>query len=1015
MKNKPTVFIIGFLACLFFMHPMFPQSKKVSGKTQKVISIPWAKTYYFSSSTGNDSYSPEQARHRETPWQSIEKLNSIMGLLQGGDSILLKRGDTFPGTVVFTKSGWNRDMRIVLGAYGNGNAPVITGFVPIRKWKQIKKNIWQAACPGYDTVSNVLINGHQQPLGRYPNTGYLKIAGHRGKQQILPAKELKQDWTGAEVVVRDRRWILDRAVIYAQEDSTLSISSSLTYEPIDGFGFFIQRHINTLDQDGEWYYDPKDQQLYIYFNDDPNKQTCLISTIAELIHLQEQTGYVAIENIVLNGAAINAITMRGVSDIAIKNVSISYTGCRALDARYSRKLEFNNNAIQESNSEGICFEYCTDVRIKHNTLENIGLLAGMGLGGHHVYSAMSLSGEDYTVEDNVINNVGYLGIYFWCKKIKIFNNIISNFCRVKDDGGGIYTFANVKDFAHDQVIEGNTIIHGKGAADGTPYYNPFATGIYLDDNTSEVNIAGNTIIDCSHSGIYVRNSRDIRITGNIVGDNPTQIVYSHDTTSNTFSISGCEMYDNILLSRSQRQHAVSIATVDDLDTTLLSDRNIFYHSPLDSNCVIVEYYKKGIFTRKVFPLEDWRRSQRQDLHSLSQSFGRDFAEINSVTGDNLIQHEALPDKGGWMCWSAGNNCQIEIDNDMRSLGAGLKLSFQSITGRRESKMYAFANSFRVVKGKYYVLYFSAKASVKGLPLAVDVRSAQRPSDLLDGTAFFRLDTAVHHYHYIFKAHDNDPLARLDFEMEEGLHEAWIGNVEFYEAEIDNNNEREFLKLEVNRTATPRTIHIEEPYVLVNGTVPGDEISIPPYSSIVLLKDATCNSSSVEFNIVKRRELDSAFDYYWYGLVAFVLIIVASLFFWRRKRIYKWPGAGCLVLLIGLLTLGMWKRNYVIEGTLALSNENIVFNQRQFPVTSLNSLSFNIQGYEGQRLLPYRSSGLVASGIDNYVIIETSDGKRQTCQFQLKSFDDLNRIKEVINCWKHKIPGVVQAHVSVDWI
>ena len=58
-----------------------------------------AKNYYFSSSTGNDSYTSLQAQNPLTPWQTLGKLNSFFSSLIPGDSVLLKRGDVFVGNI----------------------------------------------------------------------------------------------------------------------------------------------------------------------------------------------------------------------------------------------------------------------------------------------------------------------------------------------------------------------------------------------------------------------------------------------------------------------------------------------------------------------------------------------------------------------------------------------------------------------------------------------------------------------------------------------------------------------------------------------------------------------------------------------------------------------------------------------------------------------------------------------------------------------------------------------------
>src|SRR5438270_13852861 len=97
-----------------------------------------AATYYFSSSSGDDSRTPAQAQDPNTPWKSLEKLNSFSQNLKPGDQILFKRNDVFYGGIKISKSG-NESAPIILGAYGTGAKPVISGFTTASGWNSLGK------------------------------------------------------------------------------------------------------------------------------------------------------------------------------------------------------------------------------------------------------------------------------------------------------------------------------------------------------------------------------------------------------------------------------------------------------------------------------------------------------------------------------------------------------------------------------------------------------------------------------------------------------------------------------------------------------------------------------------------------------------------------------------------------------------------------------------------------------------------------------------------------------------
>ena len=53
------------------------------------------RKFYFSSTTGNDSYTTAQAQNPATPWKTLAKLNSLSAIAAPGDTFAFKRGDMF--------------------------------------------------------------------------------------------------------------------------------------------------------------------------------------------------------------------------------------------------------------------------------------------------------------------------------------------------------------------------------------------------------------------------------------------------------------------------------------------------------------------------------------------------------------------------------------------------------------------------------------------------------------------------------------------------------------------------------------------------------------------------------------------------------------------------------------------------------------------------------------------------------------------------------------------------------
>src|SRR5688500_4855946 len=145
-----------------------------------------ASTYYFSATSGDDSRTSIEAQNPSTPWKTLNKLNSFFSSLQPGDIVLLKRGETFYGSITVNQSGTG-SAPITIGAYGTGNRPVITSLVTLSGWKadSVYSGVYESAAnSAFDAeVRIVLLNSVVKQIGRYPNAntankGYLTLESH---------------------------------------------------------------------------------------------------------------------------------------------------------------------------------------------------------------------------------------------------------------------------------------------------------------------------------------------------------------------------------------------------------------------------------------------------------------------------------------------------------------------------------------------------------------------------------------------------------------------------------------------------------------------------------------------------------------------------------------------------------------------------------------------------------------------------------------------------------------------
>jgi parallel beta-helix repeat protein len=489
----------------------------------------WGNTYYFSSVNGDDTRSPAQAQQAATPWRSLAKLNQVFQQLQPGDSVLFKRGEAYYGSIVAGASG-AEGRPIVIAAYGQGYEPIISGFSRLTGWKSGSANgVWQAPCQGCGVRVNMVTVGNvAQPMGRYPNSGYLTIQSHSGNNSITDnGLSGSTDWTGAEVVIRKNRFIIDRNTVLSQQGGTLTYKGGSYYQPTDGFGYFIQNDIRTLDQPGEWYYDPKAQTMNIFYGAGPVPPDVMASSVETLVTIQGKQ-HIVFTGLTFTGSNGNAFNLSDAANIVLSSCRIDFTSLDAVNAIRSNNLTLSHLTVDHSNDNGINISgqsnTVSDCMVRHS-----GNIPGMG-NAEHSYIGINISGQHNTVQYSTVDTTGYVGIFFLGGPNLIKNNTVNYFCYLKDDGGGIYTWSGDIDSAKVRdagIITGNIVLNGETAPDGTDKaHAAIANGIYLDENSSGVEVSNNTVAHCT-SGIFLQDAHEVVVKGNTVYDNAAQIEIRH--------------------------------------------------------------------------------------------------------------------------------------------------------------------------------------------------------------------------------------------------------------------------------------------------------------------------------------------------------------------------------------------------------------------------------------------------------------------------------------------------------
>ncbi len=586
------------------------------------------RKFYFSSS-GNDNYSLIQAQNPATPWRSLEKLNSIMSILEPGDSVLFRRGDVFVGTITVTKSG-SESKPIVFAAYGNKNKPdpEINGRMNISQWSKTEKNIWVADASHLASAVNYFtIDNKAYAMGRFPNAdetpdGYMHIESADSTLSITD-NELKgePDWTGAELVIKPKRWLIDRNPITKHEDHTLWYKAFSRYVPAKGFGYFIQNHIRTLDKFGEWFYDTLSKKMYLHLGDkSPKDYTIQGSRYENLLEINNQSN-VEIYGLSFVGANKNSVNLNNVKGIVIRNCVMKYSGMNGINGSLAENILIENNKVLDVSNSGLTFmRGCSNIIVRGNTIKRCGIIDGAGPSGNSKTVGVSIGGDNNLLEFNTIDSIGYIGLIFTGDNVLIKNNTISNFTMNKDDGGGIYTVSGKKrgrDFKNRKII-GNIVMHGIGNGAGTsrPEFKS-AIGIYMDDGTSYVDIYDNIVGYCAEIGIFLHDARFVNVKNNLAYACDIPFAMHQDLIWEGGSMISNVIRKNIFVSPESNSFLESFRTQED---------NIKNFGDLDSNYFwypskniedTLRYFKETTWKSKYqnYSIRDWKQKYPFDQHS----------------------------------------------------------------------------------------------------------------------------------------------------------------------------------------------------------------------------------------------------------------------------------------------------------------------------------------------------------------------------------------------------------------
>lgn len=561
---------------------------------------------------------------------SLAKFNTIS--LQPGDVVNFNRGDVFPGAMTNLFGGTLANP-VTLTTYGSGAQPKFSGYTALTSWTLSSDNIYYATV-SQATVRNVLFDGKQVGMGRYPNVGYNYITSHVADSTISDPTIglIPFDPTGGEAVIRKDRYILDRHKIisrtgdlirYQQLNGDGDLGYTGSYWPQDSNGYFIQAHIGTLDLTGEWYFDATASRLYMYLPGGISGHTVSVATVESLFYLYSQSN-ISFNNLDFEGSNTYGGYMAGASRVTYRGCNFNNIGLVGLYGITDTTINLLNTSISNCLSNGLFIEYQGSYINVDSTCRfvNIGMITGMQRSGDGSGNAIGISADHITVKNSSIKKVGYCGISANGDSPNVKYNNLDTVCYNKDDGGGIYTYTGVG-----AKFISNYITHCFGDYNGA-HWNPdhnygMAAGIYIDNSNIARNatVDSNTIIYGDWAGIVHNNVSGNKIRKNRVANFRFGLLllnFDGGISGSTVKYNYVTAYNWQLPFRIEMGAANNLAAMGSIDSNYYQRDSTV--AGLFKTGMVSLYRNYGSRTTVEYTIPGWSSISTQDANTLSNTY-----------------------------------------------------------------------------------------------------------------------------------------------------------------------------------------------------------------------------------------------------------------------------------------------------------------------------------------------------------------------------------------------------------
>lgn len=796
----------------------------------------WATNIYLSSD-GDDLNNGTSAA---LAIKTIARLNTLWIQVSPGDTVFLRCGDIFTGTIKPTVSGTDASP-IVITSYGIGNQPIICGSVPVTNFTTYSGNVYMANLAGVSVhnIESVYMGSTLINPSRFPNSGYIYTTADADSVTLLASALSQPDgyFVGSNVTHRSRNWVYERRLVTSSEFGKINIDTAndFSYQTEIGRGLFFTNALKFIDSPDEWYYNQSTTTLYVWLNDTLNPNLLNVRVpIREYNYglLIDGRSHFKVENIAFTNGSMGGVRAQNATNIFLSGIKIYKTSGIGIFMNNVTKPKIVNCQISDMVNTGIQLSGCKNYKVTHNKISRCGL-NNYYINGYSRWGITSNSGYGGLIAFNFIDTVGSSGILLVDSFSVVEKNFINNSCASITDNGAIYLVAAGKSKQntpiHADTIRYNFICNTKGDTSGTTHRSTLVQGIDISDYSGHCYVAYNTVYDNAQDGIKVFGGFNNTVTHNLCfNNNETQ--FAMGTSLSLFKVT--DVANNLIVN-----NQFISANEDQLPFMLYADSTFYDFGVYDSNFYFNPYghvslslkYESGSTTFFRMPfLSRWKTLQtNNNQHSMEGKPTFFHFKITDTISPNLITNGSFD--GNVLGWTSSSPTLSHIAS------GGINGGTLTVGSPTSGNITTRSNTFVINDSGVYFIRFYVKASGPGkIRLSLN---KENTATLYSKYKYVEInsDTKLIEALIVAKSNASDAQLVLRTQDEDTKIQYYIDDVCIYKVKATEIERQTQIELLTNPSDTVKLISSDgKLYANIYGDSLCNTLTLNPYSSMVVL-------------------------------------------------------------------------------------------------------------------------------------------------------------------------------------